>query len=36
MGSPFSFSPYEPVTLGVFGKVREKSSKLEQRATVKN
>ena len=32
MGSPFFFSPYEPVTLGVFGKLRKKSSKLEQRS----
>ena len=32
MGSPFFFSSYEPVTLGVFGKLRKKSSKLEQRS----
>ena len=32
MGSAFFFSPYEPVTLNVFGKLREKSSKLKQRS----
>ena len=30
MGSPFFFSPYEPVTLSVFGKLHEKCPKLEQ------
>ena len=29
-GSPFFFSPYEPVTLSVFGKLHEKCPKLEQ------
>ena len=29
-GSPFFFSPYEPVTLSVFGKLYEKCPKLEQ------